>query len=186
MSSEFNKIIKDLADKNTEKEKESKIQCESWITLQMQKKDDQTIDSFFEFIRTQASQSSSGSSNSQGAINAFGIFAHSIKSEDRFKEKYIPVILEILIECYFMNQNDSQGRVTSFHQTKKLVTSNLQSVIMIGQWLIYSKLPKILDVLFRMKKDTSNEMVTYSSKLDEVLYPIIKNDLYRVKISKAG
>lgn len=51
---------------------------------------------------------------------------------------------------------------------------------MIGQWLIYSKLPRLLDVLFRMKKDTTNEMVTFSNKMDEALYPIIKNDIYRV------
>lgn len=109
MATEFNKIIKDLADKNTEKEKETKVQCDSWITLQMQKKDDQIIDSFFEYIRTQASQSPSGSSLSQGAINAFGIFAHSIKGDDKFKEKYIPIILDTLIECYFLN--DSNVRV---------------------------------------------------------------------------
>ena len=51
---------------------------------------------------------------------------------------------------------------------------------MIGQWLIYSKLPKLLEVLFRMKKDTTNDMVTFTTKIDEALYPIIKNDTYRV------
>lgn len=117
MQAEFNKIIKDLADKNAEKEKDLKSQCDSWITQQMQKKDDQTIDAFFEYIRNQASQSPSGSSLSQAAINAFGIFAHSIKGDEKLKEKYIPIILETLIECYFLN--DSNNRVKPHNAGQK-------------------------------------------------------------------
>jgi hypothetical protein len=53
-------------------------------------------------------------------------------------------------------------------------------VILIGQHLIYPKMPRLLEVLFRMKKDQTQEMVTFSNKLDEAIYPIIKNDAYKV------
>lgn len=53
-------------------------------------------------------------------------------------------------------------------------------MILIGQHLIYPKMPRLLEVLFRMKKDQTQEMVTFSNKLDEAIYPIIKNDAYKV------
>ena len=117
MQSEFTKMIKDLADKNTEKEKDTKIGCDTWITQQMQKKDDQAIDAFFQYIRAQASQSTTGNALSLGAINAFGIFAYSIKSDEKLKEKYIDIIFDALIECYLLN--DSNIRVVDNHKDQE-------------------------------------------------------------------
>lgn len=108
MIPEFNNLIKGLADKNTEKEKESKIQCDTWITQQMQKKDEPTIDAFFEYIRTQSEQMQQAPSLALGALNAFGIFAHSIKSDEKLREKYVPSILETLIQSYFNNEANSR------------------------------------------------------------------------------
>ena len=103
-------MIKGLADKNTEKEKESKIMCDTWITQQIQKKDEPTIDAFFEYIRSQSEQPQAQQTTTLalGALNAFGIFAHSIKSDDRLREKYVPSILETLIQSYFNNEANSR------------------------------------------------------------------------------
>lgn len=173
MIGDFNTMLKGLADKNTEKEKETKVQTDMWLSQHLQKKDETTIDAFFEYIRTETEKSQSGSVLSIGAMNAFGIFAHSIRQDERLKEKYIPAILETLIQSYF--QNDANPK------TKKIITSNLLSVIMIAQYLVFPKMQKIMEILFRMKKDQTPEMITFSNKLDECLYPIIKNDAYKDK-----
>lgn len=171
MQAEFANMVKGLADKNTEKEKETKVQCDAWIAQQLQKKDDAKVDNFFDFIRTQAEKAPAGSALSIGSLNAFGIFAHSIKQDERLKEKYLPIILKCLIDSYI--QNDASAK-------KKILTSNLLSVIMIAQHLIFPNLQSIMEVLFRMKKDQTPEMVTFSSKMDESIIPILKNDQYRV------
>ena len=92
--------------------------------------------------------------------------------DDRLKEKYLPIILDTLITSYF--QSDTT-------QKKKVVSSNLLSVIMIAQHLIFPLLQRIMEVLFRMKKDSTPEMVTFSTKMDECINPIIKNDVFRVR-----
>lgn len=61
-----------------------------------------------------------------------------------------------------------------------MISSNLLSVIMVGQYLIFPKMASLLDILFRMKKDQESEIVTFSSKIDEAIYPIVKNDVYGV------
>jgi hypothetical protein len=119
MIPEFNNLIKGLADKNTEKEKESKIMCDTWITQQLQKKDESSIDAFFEYIRSNSDQPQpqQATTLSLGALNAYGIFAHSIKSDDKLRDKYVPSILDTLIQSYF--NNEANSRVRSFNYRLK-------------------------------------------------------------------
>jgi translation initiation factor 2B subunit (eIF-2B alpha/beta/delta family) len=97
---EFNNTLKGLADKNSEKEKEMKDAAQNWIAQQIVKKDTVVIDQFFEYVRSHAESVQKESPLSIGAFNTFGIFAQAIKDDSSLKEKYIPVMLRILIDTY--------------------------------------------------------------------------------------
>lgn len=114
MTEEFIHIVKGLsADKNTEKEKEMKMKCDSWISEQLKTPAGLTnIENFFQYISKESDPLSQSHTPAHGALNAFGIFAHSIKSNEELKEKYIPVILDILIQNYC--RSDMIGKPVAF------------------------------------------------------------------------
>lgn len=170
-ASPFPAILKGLSDKNTEKEKETKLSCEAWISERISQGELSLLEEFFDYLRQEIEQAHPGSNLLLGAINAFGIFAHGIKGNEKLQETYLPIILELFIATYA--SNDTCGK------TKKVVSSNLLSVILVSQHLVFPVLPKIFEIVFRMKKDQAPDIVTFSSKIDEVLCPLIKNDAYR-------
>lgn len=173
-TNEFSSMLKGLSDKNSEKEKETKLQCERWIGEKIHAKDEKALEGFFDFLI--------GSVNgvlSNSALNALGIFAHSVKNYEKMKEFYVPKILEILIESYFQNEANPKVK-DSLLYNKKIISSNLLSIIVVAQNLIFPFLHKIMEILFRMKKDQTDETVAFSKTIDDSLYPIIKNDMYSV------
>ena len=148
--------------------KQNKTKCGQRLTNYLQTKDLNAIDNFFESLRGYImNQATAGSEISVGAFNGLGIFASSLANDERMKEKYIPQSLDMLIQSFFTHISNSK--------MKKVVTSNLMTVIMVAGPLIFPKLPRILDIVFNMKKDgTNNEMNPFSNRLDESIFPIVK------------
>lgn len=179
-TNEFNTMLKGLADKNTEKEKETKVQCETWLVDKLAKKDEKGLEGFFEYLMTAVN-----GVMANGAMNALGIFAYSLKNSERLKEHYIPKILETLINSYFQNETNPKMKENSSLQNKKIITSNLLSVIVVAQYLVFPQLHRLMEILFRMKKDQTDETVAFSKTIDDSLYPIIKDDRYKVSAAHA-
>lgn len=62
-----------------------------------------------------------------------------------------------------------------------ITASNLLTVIIIAQYLIFPKLHKILELLYKMKSGFAMDISTFSNSLEEHIFPIIKNDTYSEK-----
>ena len=64
-----------------------------------------------------------------------------------------------------------------------ITASNLLTVIIIAQYLIFPRLHKILELLYKMKSGLAMDISTFSNSLEENIAPIIKNDSYSEKYS---
>src|SRR3990167_5068853 len=105
----FSKMLKGLGSNNNEKETDTKKQCDIWISQTMSKQHLKDVAAFFEYVKAQIPAKYEAPTTSLlGAVNAFGIFVHSIKDHERLKEKYIPLVLDKLVECYFIYESDSK------------------------------------------------------------------------------
>src|SRR3990167_7747421 len=175
----FSKMLKGLGSGNLEKESEQKKQCDMWVTQQLAKKEETLLNNFVGFLQTQnvlsKSEGSLDHATLAGTASAFGVFADSIRGDDRLKERYLPVALEKLIDIYLSVENATKENEESGIKLRLRIAANLRTIIMVAQHLIFPKMSRILELLHKMKRDSKNDIQALSTQIEENIYPILKH-----------